>query len=224
MVQRGPAEALRDLRPFLADSEAAPIASVERILDAVTTQFVSLGADIEGDLDAVEDEVFDTRTREDHRRIYRLRKRIGRMDRAASGLAKVLRDARGEIDIATAACPKLRAYFRHLHDDASGIAELSANQHADLDAVVSSHESDVAKRQNQDMRTISAFAALLALPTVIASFYGMNFTDLPFLDVSGGWIIVTIVMVLVDIAAVIIFRARGWLGPGHDEKGDARGG
>ncbi|MBO0979887.1 CorA family divalent cation transporter [Microbacterium sp. SD291] len=216
LVQRGDPAELRDLDALLTGEGAlpvdSPVTAAYRVLEAVVCDFVELGAEVEGDLDELEAEVFDRRIREDYRRIYRLRQRIGRIDRAVSGLADALRDARPEIEVATAGHPELRPYFAHLELDARGVAHLTGAEHASLDAVVSSHESNVATRQNQDMRTISAFAALLGIPTVIAGIYGMNFKNLPLVQWEFGWLAVGVAMVVIDVAVLLAFRARGWLG------------
>ncbi|WP_102192621.1 magnesium transporter CorA family protein [Microbacterium aurantiacum] len=221
LVQRGDVDEMRDLEGLLAGPGAipidSPIAAVHRVLDAVVHDFVELAAQVEDDLDELETEVFDSGVQEDYQRIYRLRQRIGRIDRAATGLAEALRSAHQEIDIATAEHPELRPYFRHLELDASGVAELSATEHASLDVVVSSHESNVATRQNRDMRTISAFAALLAIPTVIGGLYGMNFKNLPLLQWEYGWVVVAGSILVLDLIAYVAFRHRGWLGDTDDQ-------
>lgn len=216
LVQQGPRERLRDLDAVLSGTGAVPVTStisaVYRVLDAVVSDFVELGAGIESELDSVEEEVFDSGVREDYRRIYRLRQRIGQIDRAASGLADAVRSARAEIQSLTESEPALRPYFVHLENDAVGIARLATAEHSGLDAVVSSHESNVSTRQNRDMRTISAYAALLAIPTVVAGVYGMNFKDLPLLHLGLGWLIMIGVMIVADVGIYLLFRRRGWLG------------
>lgn len=216
LIQQGPDDRVRDLDALLAAPgpwpATSPIAGVYRVLRAVVADFVAVGAEVEHELDEVEAEVFDSGVREDYRRIYRLRQRIGRIDRAASGLAEVLAAARPEIQAATAAEPGLRPYFAHLTSDASGVAELAAAAHDALDAAVSSHQSNVATRQNQDMRTISAFAALLAIPTLIAGVYGMNFKNIPLVQWQFGWLVIGIAMVALDLVVYAMFRRRGWLG------------
>lgn len=216
IIQHGPGPALRDLDELLRRpgtiAVTSPIAAVYRILAAVVIDFEEVGAEVERELDEVEAEVFDSRVHEDYRRIYKLRQRIGHIDRAVSGLAEALSDARPAIEAATDAEPALRPYFRHLVHDANGVARLAAAEHAALDAVVSSHQSNVSTRQNQDMRTISAFAAMLAIPTLIAGVYGMNFKHLPPFSWDLGWIIVIAAMVVLDVLAYIAFRRRGWLG------------
>lgn len=227
LVQRGPREELRDLNAVLSAPGAVPVTStisaVHRILDVVVSDFVELGAGIERELDSVEAEVFDSRVREDYRRIYRLRQRIGQIDRAASGVAEAVRSARAEIQAITEPEPELRPYFVHLENDASGIAHLAAAEHSELDAVVSSHQSNVSTRQNRDMRTISAYAALLAIPTVIAGVYGMNFKNMPLLHSGLGWLIVIGIMVAIDVAVYVLFRRRGWLGGAPSARSDGDG-
>ena len=229
VVQRGPDKGRRDLGALLAEpggsddgsrpAVSSPLSAAYRILDAVVRDFVELGAGVEQDLDEVEAEVFDSNVREDYRRIYRLRQRIGRIDRAASGLAAALRAGKSELETLSAADPALRPYFVHLEHAAQGVASLAAAEHAALDAVVSSHESNVAARQNQDMRTISAFAALLAIPTVAAGLYGMNFKNLPLIDWEFGWAVVGAALLVMDLIVYFAFRRRGWLGasPANDE-------
>lgn len=219
LVQRGHGAELRDLDALLHDRSAplaadSPASALHRVLDAVVQDFVDLGAAVEEDLDDLESEVFDSRVHEDYRKIYRLRQRIGQIDRASSGLAEALRTAADHLALLTAQQPQLRPYFTHLENDARGVSELTSAQHASLDALVSSHQSNVAARQNQDMRTISAFAALLAVPTVIAGIYGMNFKNIPLVRWEYGWLAVGIGMIAFDVIAFVMFRRRGWLGEG----------
>lgn len=216
LIQWGPSGQLRDLDALLAADGpvpvTSPISAVYRVLDAVARDFVELAARVERELDEVEAEVFDSDVHEDYRRIYRLRQRIGRIDRAITGLADALETGRREFEDAIAADPELRPYFIHLEHDVDGVNRLATAEHAALDAAVSSHESNVSARQNQDMRTISAFAALLAIPTVIAGIFGMNFKNLPTTQWEFGWLVVSIGIVALDLVAYFMFRRRGWLG------------
>lgn len=223
VVQRGPARALRDLAPHLGagpdDASPSVMARIHRILKAVVDDIVAAGAGIEAKLDEVETDVFDPKATEDYARIYELRKRIGRIDRVASGIAEALRDADSALHTATADEQWLRTCFDHVRSDAEGAAALTRHEHSALDAVVASHENNVATRQNQDMRTISAVAALLAVPTVVAGFYGMNFDNLPWLKLEYGWLLVTALIVVLDVAVLVFFHWRGWIGASDDEKG-----
>lgn len=216
LVQRGERENLRDLDAVLTSVGMIPItstlAAVHRVLDAIVSDFVTLGTVIERELAAIETEVFDSTVREDFRQIYRLRGKIGTIDRASTGLADALRAAQPQLHNMTRKEPFLRPYFLHLKNDAVGAAGLASAHHKGLDAVVASHESNVSTRQNQDMRTISAYAALLAIPTVVSGIYGMNFENLPLLHWEFGWVVVMIATLLLDVVAFVFFRHQGWLG------------
>ena len=221
LVQRGDREEFRDLDAVLVGTGQlavdSPISAALRVLEVMVREFVDLASEVEDELDELEAEVFDSHVDEDYRRIYRLRQLIGQIDRASSGLARALRNAHDEITRLTEDEPQLRPYFHHLVNDARGVAELTTTQHQSLDALVSSHQSNVATKQNQDMRTISAFAALLAIPTVVAGIYGMNFKNLPLVTWEFGWLAVGIAMVVLDVAAFVLFRRRGWIGKDADD-------
>lgn len=221
LVQQGERDEFRDLDQLLERASPEPIdsplAAAHRVLDAVVTDFVELGAAVEKDLDELESEVFDSRIREDYRKIYQLRQRIGQIDRASTGLADALRSADECIARLTEEQPRLAPYFTHLENDARGVSELTSAEHVSLDAMVSSHQSNVATRQNQDMRKISAFAALLAIPTVIAGIYGMNFKNLPLVRWEYGWLTVSVATVMIDLLAFALFRRRGWIGERRED-------
>lgn len=215
-VQRGRDHPARDLRPIVRGddepSASTPLRAAYRILRAIVHDYVETARAIEDELDAVEAEVFDDSVLEDHERIYRLRRRIGRVDRAVSALTKAIDaspdDLRRHLDEDAA----MRSYFQHMRNDLDGLSGLLDTQRLALDAVVSSHESNVSSRQNQDMRTIAAVAALLAIPTVIGGLYGMNFKDMPLLHTPLGWIPVLVFTAALDALAVFLFWKRGWLG------------
>lgn len=202
---------------------SSPIARVYGLFAALTNDFVAVGAEIEDELEAVESEVFDDTKKENIGRIYGLRRHIGRIDRAVTGFAEALRQADASVESMTVLDRELRTYFAHLQHTINGVAELVGDAHRGLDAVVASHESNVAMRQNKDMRTISAFAALLAIPTVIAGIYGMNFDNLPPLQWEFGWVAVSIVMVIADVIVGVLFYRKGWIGGRRERTHDAGG-
>ncbi|MFF1875805.1 CorA family divalent cation transporter, partial [Kitasatospora herbaricolor] len=79
-----------------------------------------------------------------------------------------------------------------------------------LDGVISSHENSVASEQNSDSRTISAFAALLAIPAVVAGICGMNFKDLPATNWPYGWVLIVALIVALELWAYIALKKRHW--------------
>lgn len=221
VLQTGPKASLRDVSPTLGvDDVGSPCEGVYRVLHEIVDEFTDAGAEIEQELDQVEADVFDSAVREDYRRIYRLRRRIGRVDRAITGLREAMRSADAALDVLMVNDAGLRERFGYLDRTIRGLATLAHSAHSSLDAVVSSHESNVATRQNQDMRTISAFAALLAVPTVIAGIYGMNFDNLPPFQWEFGWIVVVLAMIVADIVLAMWFLRLGWLGGAQQARRD----
>jgi magnesium transporter len=181
------------------------------IMADVVDGYAKAAADVEAELKELEEQVFDESTTEDHRQIYKIRKDLGRIDRAVSSIAAALRESTDHLDTLTVGREHIVPYLHDLLDDAAGTAALINNQSRALDAILSSHENNVAARQNKDMRTISAFAALLALPTLIAGLYGMNFKNMPLVQWEFGWLVIGLVIVVVDLVIYRLFKRRHWL-------------
>lgn len=79
--------------------------------------------------------------------------------------------------------------------------------------MVTSHESNVATRQNQDMRTISSYAALLGDPDCDrGNLRSERSRTSPLLNPEFGWLVVVIGMLVLDVLTYATFRHRGWLG------------
>ena len=177
-------------RPVTAASSSGgqTVPPDDQIMADLVDGYAKAAADVETDLEELEVQVFSESTPEDHRRIYEIRKDIGRIDRAVSSIAAALRESTRRLEATKVGREEIVPYLHDLLDDAAGTAALINNQSRALDAILSSHENNVAARQNKDMRTISAFAALLALPTLIAGVYGMNFKNLPLVQWQFGWI------------------------------------
>jgi magnesium transporter len=181
------------------------------IMADVVDGYAKAAADVEAELKELEEQVFDESTTEDHRQIYKIRKDLGRIDRAVSSIAAALRESTDHLETLTVGGEQIVPYLHDLLDDAAGTAALINNQSRALDAILSSHENNVAARQNKDMRTISAFAALLALPTLIAGIYGMNFKNLPLVQWELGWLVIGLAIVIVDLVVFRMFKRRHWL-------------
>ena len=214
-VQRVDDEEPTDLRALVEESPTelrdSPMAAAYVVMAEIVDGYAKAAADVETALEELEEQVFNESTAEDHQRIYRVRKNIGRIDRAVSSIAAALRESTDHLDAMTVGHEQVVPYLHDLLDDAAGTAALINDQSDALDAILSSHENNVSARQNKDMRTISAFAALLALPTLIAGLYGMNFKNIPFVQWQFGWVLIAAVIVTVDIIIYIMFKRRRWL-------------
>ncbi|MGH9011013.1 MAG: CorA family divalent cation transporter, partial [Acidimicrobiia bacterium] len=105
----------------------------------------------------------------------------------------------------------IREYFRDVHDHALKVEE-QVNTFSDLlTSVLSANLTRVSVRQNEDMRKISAWVAIAAIPTMVAGIYGMNFSHMPELDWVGGYPLVLGTMGLACGLLHRFFRRSGWL-------------
>jgi magnesium transporter len=179
---------------------------------------------INEDVDEIEAQVFGSPDADDHsERIYKLKREIAEFRRAVLPLAAPLRqlaeDSVPGIDAAA------QHYFRDVLDHvlrASDAIEghdrlLSDVLQADLARVtarqseIAVQQNDTAVRQNEDMRKISAWAAIALVPTAIAGIYGMNFENMPELRWHYGYFIVLGVIGTACVGLHRLFRRNGWL-------------
>jgi magnesium transporter len=80
-----------------------------------------------------------------------------------------------------------------------------------LTTLVNAALAEVTTRQNEDMRKISAWAAIALVPTAIAGIYGMNFQDMPELSWTFGYPMALAVIVALCVTLYLVLRRRGWL-------------
>jgi magnesium transporter len=215
-VQRGGAGQRRaDLSSVL---ERAPrglsggvMSGVHAIVSSIIDGYILAASVNESELEELEDQVFDETPRDDPARIYRLRKRIGKVTRAVSTLSIAFSDNRDRLDDLTAGNRELEPFVHDLISDLEGVSQLCAHQETALDSVMATHENAIASAQSIDSRKISAIAAMLAIPAVISGLYGMNFTNLPGTNWSFGWVVIAFVIVLIEVWAYVRLKQRGWL-------------
>jgi magnesium transporter len=214
-VQREMGSHSLDIRQILTTAETpvatGPVGGLYGIMTDVSNTYSDLASDVEHDLERLETDVFDQNKVEDGAKIYRLRQKLGKMQRAVSSLAKALETSKERVGDLAVGNKALEPYLQDLLDDLAGTAQLVSDQGVALDGVVSSHENNVASRQNDDTRKISAFAALLSVPTVLAGLFGMNFKNLPGVNWVFGWEALAALIVVLDIVMYVNFKRRHWL-------------
>ena len=203
------AGARRDLEPQPDPLRFGPGAVLHAIVDRVVDDYMPALDGLRQDIEEVESEVFSPNRTNPAERIYKLKREVIEFDRAAAPLVEpVERLARGVYD---AVHPEVRAYFRdvndHLirvHDQLEGMREL-------LTSILQANLAQVTLRQNEDVRKISAWVAIIATPTMIAGIYGMNFEHMPELEWNLGYPAVLLVMALACLCLYRWFKRAGWL-------------
>jgi magnesium transporter len=179
------------------------------ILDHVVDGYEDAAQGVDDDIQQVEREVFSGDRTNPVERIYKLEREVLDFHTAVAPLDGVIEEiARGHFDVVP---EELGDYFRDVHDHLrraigriTGFRELLGSAlHANL--------TQVSVRQNEDMRKISAWVAILAVPTMIAGIYGMNFDTMPELHWRFGYPAVMLVIALVCTLLYRRFRRAGWL-------------
>lgn len=186
-----------------------PFAVLYAVCDRVVDAYGAVAAELERDVDQVETAVFSDTRASESQRIYHLKREIAEFRRAVGPLREPLRRF---ADRQVAEMPdEAAAFFRDVTDHADHVHE----QVEALDLLLSSaHEAQVARisvQQNDDMRKISAWVAIAAVPTAIAGIYGMNFTHMPELHWRYGYPAILLVMATACGSLYRLFKKSGWL-------------
>jgi magnesium transporter len=212
-VRHGDASDLHPVREAIEKRpdllRCGPGAILHAVIDRVVDDYEPAVQGIEVDIQQVEEQVFSDAGGNPAQRIYRLEREVLEMQRAVVPLAApVDRLARGHFDLVS---PEMRDYFRDVHDHLLRVAGRVEGFRDLLSSALQANLTQVTVRQNADMRRISAWVAILAVPTMIAGIYGMNFRYMPELSWRFGYPAVLLVIVVVCAALYRAFRRAGWL-------------
>ena len=221
-VRHGATEVLHQVRRELDDGVAGArvqfgaAAVLYRAADLIVDGYERAIEAIDEDVDEIEAQVFGPGGDDHAERIYKLKSEVAELRRAVVPLGRALDRimSEGVPHIPAEAGP----YFRDVHDHvlrASDAIELVERQLADVlqanTARVTTGQAAIALRQNEDMRKISAWAAMALVPTAIAGVYGMNFDHMPELRWAYGYPAVMLVIVAACTGLWTAFRRNRWL-------------
>jgi magnesium transporter len=184
-------------------------AVLHAIVDRVVDDYLPVIAGLDDDIEEVESDVFAPGRSNPTERIYKLQREVLQMHRATAPLVEPLRRlAEGHFDFVH---EDLRPYFRDVHDHAVRTNEQVEGFRDLLHGVLEANLAQVSVRQNEDMRKISAWVAILAVPTMIAGIYGMNFEHMPELRWEFGYPTVLAVIAVSCSVLYAYFKRVGWL-------------
>jgi magnesium transporter len=181
------------------------------IMDFVVDHYFPIVDDLEEALGRLEDEIFSgaPHGKEVAQRIYRLKGQMLTQKRAVSPLVDVCnRLVRFD---RTIIAPETRLYFRDVSDHVIRIHESIDTMRELLTSALEANLALVSVRQNEVMKRLAAGAAMVAIPTLIAGIYGMNFEAMPELHWKLGYPLAIALMVGVCGYLYYRFRQAGWL-------------
>jgi magnesium transporter len=197
-----------------------PSAVMYAICDTVVDHYLDVGDELQADLEELEAEVFQpdaVRPGSSSRhvggstasRIYGFKRQVLEFRRVTGPLAQPMsRLADGSVPFTE---PRAQPFFRDVADHLIRVNEQVEGLDRLMSDILQAHLTQVSVRQNDDMRKISAWAAMAAAPTLIAGIYGMNFDHMP--ELHYVWAYPTVLAVTAGLVLALYrnFKHRGWL-------------
>jgi magnesium transporter len=198
-------------RSLEADPELlrrGPEAILHAIMDRVVDDYMPVVEGLGIDIAEIEAEVFGGNPNVS-RRIYELSREVIEFQRATEPLSGVLgnmiQDEPTDVD------PEVRRYLRDVQDHLLQVTERLAGFRELLQNILSVNLTLSSLAQNEEVKKISAWAAILFAPTLIGTVYGMNFRYMPELNWFFGYPLALVLMVLTSLTLYLVFKHRGWL-------------
>ncbi|MFJ9935338.1 magnesium and cobalt transport protein CorA [Streptomyces virginiae] len=190
---------------------SGPLSVLHAVLDVVVDAYSEAAETVRAELQRLEDRVFSS-SRVDHTEdIYSLKREVREFRDAVQPLGPVLSGLLSGLSGEDRRPSKVLPYFRdvadHLHRTETEVRTLDEL----LNAVLGAQQARVGTWQNDDMRRISAWAAIFAVPTMVAGVYGMNFEHMPELGWSYGYPLAVGLMTAASGLLYRAFRHNGWL-------------
>ncbi|MEU5593661.1 magnesium/cobalt transporter CorA [Streptomyces sp. NPDC020298] len=198
--------------------EKGPTSVLYAICDATVDHYLEVATELQTDMEELETEVFSPdpgSSRNTASRIYTFKRQILKFRRATGPLALPMTRLAGTVPAGEGGVPfvddRARPFFRDVQDHLTRVNESVEGLDRLVSDILSAHLAQTGVRQNDDMRKISAWAAMAAVPTLIAGIYGMNFDDMPELHWAWSYPVVILVMAALEVMMFRLFKRREWL-------------
>jgi magnesium transporter len=187
-----------------------PLGVFYAVADQVVDEYDPVAAGLDADVEQVEDELFESGDAAVTRRIYDLTREVSDFRRATKPLIDIFTALRDDL-------PKegveleVRRSFRDVLDHTIRIVERADAQRQLLQSALQTHMTLVAQQQNESVKKVSGWAAILFTPTLVATIYGMNFSNIPELHWALGYPFAIVLMVALGVVLYAVFKTKGWL-------------
>jgi magnesium transporter len=185
-----------------------PSAAVWAVMDQVVDDYVPVVEGIENDVEEVEEAVFE-REGDQTRRVYLLRRELARFYRAVHPLLTALDVL--ESSTRSRVPDALRDHLRDVEDHVQRVEDEITTQRDVLASIFQANLAVISLQQNDVVRKISGWAAIIAVPTFLASIWGMNFKHMPELGWRAGYPLALSAMLVVGLGLYGALRRAHWL-------------
>jgi len=180
------------------------------VMDAIVDQYFPVVDALETELTSIEEKIFSQKpSRQTTEQIYELKRELLEIKRAVSPLVDICnRLMRFDIKLIA---EETQNYFRDIYDHAIRINEMVDNARELLNTALDANFSLISISQSEVSKKMAGWAAIIAVPTLVAGFYGMNFRFMPELEWQYGYPFVVTLTVSSCIIVYLFFRRAGWL-------------
>jgi magnesium/cobalt transport protein CorA len=212
-VRHGQHGGLSEVRKRLdadpAQMRLGPYAVMHAIADNVVDQYLEVSGLIESDIDSIEEVAFAPGRKIDVEPIYLLKREVVELRRCVNPLSAAFH--RIQMENKDVISKEVRRYLRDVADHQSEAADHINSYDDMLNSLIQAALARVGMQQNNDMRKMAAWAGILAVPTMVAAIYGMNFHFMPELNWTWGYPGIMGLMALACLFLYFQFRRNKWL-------------
>jgi magnesium transporter len=179
------------------------------LMDAVVDRYFPVLDALAEEIESTEDRIFAGQsTRANIESLYGLKRKLITLEHAAGPLLEVAGKLHGGRVPPT--CVNLQEYFRDVYDHLARLEQQIDNLRDMVSTAISVNLSLINLQENEVLKRLAAYASLVAVPTLIAGVYGMNFDYMPELRVPFGYPLALASMVAVDLYLVYRFKKANW--------------
>jgi magnesium transporter len=181
------------------------------LMDAVVDRYFPILDALEDELETIEQGIFDPKglPRRTIESLYALKQRLMIMKHAVAPLLEGVSNLTG--GRVPPLCAKLTEYFRDISDHLQRLNQTADSIRDSITTAITVNLSMVNLQENETMKRLAAYAALLAIPTAIAGIYGMNFQYMPELKWRYGYALCLLVIAGIDLYLYFRFKKIKWL-------------
>lgn len=212
-VRKGDHGGLASIRSTIEDNPEmlshGPAAVLYAIADVAVDGYLDVAEKVDTDITEIEESIFAEENTNHAERIYRIKRELLNLRRAVVPLGQPIRTlSQHPVELID---PKVQTYFRDIGDHLDRVHNLLAGYEDIINSMLQANLAKLSVAQNNDMRKITSWAAIIAVPTAIAGIYGMNFAYMPELRWTLGYPAALTLMALSCVALYWNFKRRGWL-------------
>ncbi|MFN8473962.1 MAG: magnesium/cobalt transporter CorA [Anaerolineae bacterium] len=213
-VRHGPSQSYSEVRARVEATprllRLGPGFALYALMDFIVDQYLPIIDALQEQIDLLEEQIFGTGySRDTTTRIYHLQRELLQLKRVISPLIDLCnRITRFDQEVIA---PEIHVYFRDVYDHVVRANEMVDTLRELLATALEANFSLISIHQNEVMKRFAGWAAIIAIPTMIAGIYGMNFEQMPELGWSYGYPAVISVTVTLCVALYLYFRHAHWL-------------